>query len=310
MIPEKHPGAPAARGSRTAIRGAANGGRADRGGADGHSAEDGGGSMIREVRIQSVGDLMPLLTEQEYRRDLDRNRSSYLYRGMPNVDYKMVTSLRRNCKHLQKNLELAILQNFAKYAVREEPLVSRNIWQCMITGQHNGLPTRLLDWSQSPLVGLHFAVTEENLEAMEEHDCMVWRIDMQELYSLLPDRYQTVLSRTQTSIFNIKMMASITENLEQYDRDMKDQSMVIIEPPSTNDRIINQYSFFSIVPTEMDDIEDFLDRRTEHTVKYIIDRHLRWRVRDMLDQLNMSERIIYPGLDGLSKWIARHYYVK
>ena len=50
--------------------------------------------MIREVRIQSVSDLMPLLSEQEYRRDLDRYRSPYLYRGMPNVDFKMTTSLR------------------------------------------------------------------------------------------------------------------------------------------------------------------------------------------------------------------------
>jgi len=266
--------------------------------------------MIRDVRIQSVADLLPLLTEQEYRQDLDRNRSSYLYRGMPNVDYKMVTSLRRNCKHLQKDLELAILQNFAKYAIREDPNVSRNIWQCMITGQHNGLPTRLLDWSQSPLVGLHFAMTEENLENMEEHDAVVWRIDMQELYGILPERYQTAVNRLQSTIFNIKTMASITESLEQYDRDMKDQAMVIIEPPSTSDRIINQYSFFSIVPTAMSDIEGFLNQRTEHTVRYIIDRHLRWRVRDMLDQLNMSERIIYPGLGGLSKWIARHYYVK
>ena len=266
--------------------------------------------MIRTVRIQSVDALMPLLTEQEYRKDLDRYRSPYLYRGMPSSGFKMTTSLSRNCKQLQKTLEPAILQNFSKYAVREDPSVARNIWQCMITGQHNGLPTRLLDWSQSPLVGLHFAVTEENLEAMEDHDCMVWRIDMQELYSLLPERYQTVVHRTQSTIFNIKMLAGITESLEQYDRDMGKEAMVIIEPPSTNDRIINQYSFFSIVPTEMTDIEDFLNRRTEHTVKYIIDRHLRWRVRDMLDQLNMSERIIYPGLGGLSKWIARHYYVK
>ena len=45
-------------------------------------------------------------------------------------------------------------------------------------------------------------------------------------------------------------------------------------------------------------------------MKYVIDRKLRWRVRDMLDQLNMSERIVYPGLDGLSRWIARHYFVK
>jgi hypothetical protein len=60
----------------------------------------------------------------------------------------------------------------------------------------------------------------------------------------------------------------------------------------------------------IENIEGFLEEYTEDTVKYVIDRKLRWRVRDMLDALNMSERIVYPGLDGLSKWIARRYYVK
>ena len=60
----------------------------------------------------------------------------------------------------------------------------------------------------------------------------------------------------------------------------------------------------------MENVEDFLQEHTKNSVKYVIDRSLRWRVRDMLDQLNMSERIVYPGLDGLSRWIARHYYVK
>ena len=61
---------------------------------------------------------------------------------------------------------------------------------------------------------------------------------------------------------------------------------------------------------DMADVEGFLDRYTQNTVKYVIDRGLRWRVHDMLDQLNMSERLVYPGLDGLSRWIARHYFVK
>jgi len=266
--------------------------------------------MINEVTIRTLGDLMPLLTEQEYRPEMDRNRSTYLYRGMPDSGYKMTTSLSRNCKHLQRRLEPAILDNYAKYAVQEEDTVRRSVWYSMISGQHNGLPTRLLDWSHSALAGLHFAVTEDNLAEMGDHDCVVWRIDMEELYRLLPAKYQEAVMRTQSTIFTVPMLRSITESLEEYDRDMGDRAMVIVEPPSINSRIINQYSFFSIIPMEMTDIEGFLDQRTEHTVKYVIDRKLRWRVRDMLDQLNMSERIIYPGLEGLSKWIARHYYVK
>ena len=111
-------------------------------------------------------------------------------------------------------------------------------------------------------------------------------------------------------MFSVQMLNKIAGSLYQYDEDMGDRSMVIIEPPSTNDRIIMQYSFFSVIPMGMKNIEGFLDAHTQHTVKYVIDKQLRWRVRDMLDSLNISERLLYPGLEGLSKWIARHYYVK
>ena len=266
--------------------------------------------MIKEIEISNLDDLTQLITEQEYRTDLDRFRSSYLYRGMPDSSFKMETSLYRNCKHLQKQLEPAILENFAKYAVIGDPTIAESVWRQMILGQHYGLPTRLLDWTHSALVGLHFATAEDNMALMEEHDCMVWRIDMSEMLSLLPNRYQDIVNRKQSTIFSVDMLLEAADSLAEYDSDMGDHAMVIIEPPSINQRIVNQYSFFSIVPMDMPDIEGFLDTHTNNTIKYIIRADLRWRVRDMLDQLNMSERIVYPGLDGLSKWIARHYYVK
>ena len=266
--------------------------------------------MIQEIRISTTEDLMPLLTEQEYRPELGRNRSSFLYRGMPDSTYRMVTSLSRCCKGMQKTLEPAILNNLAKYAVREDPTIKESVWHLMITGQHNGLPTRLLDSSHSSLVALHFAMTEENLEEMDKHECVVWRIDMNEQINHLPEKYRLAVGREQTTLFSVEMLSKLAQSLEQYDEDMGDHSMVIIEPPSTNNRIIMQYSFFSVIPTDMKDIEKFLNDHTRNTVKYVIDRKLRWRVRDMLDSLNISERMLFPGLDGLSKWIARHYYVK
>ena len=266
--------------------------------------------MIKEVHITKVEELIPLLSDQEYRPELKRNRCNYVYRGMPNIEYKMTTSLRRNCKELERTLEPAILKNFAKYAVIEDPSVANSVWRQMILGQHHGLPTRLLDWTHSALVALHFSVSEENLENMAMHDCMVWRIDINELHALLPEKYQAIMRQNKVEVFSVDMLTQAASSLTQYDADMGQKSMVVIEPPSINQRIVNQYAFFSIIPLEMEDVEAFLDRHTEHTVKYVIDRDLRWRVRDMLDQLNMSERIVYPGLDGLSKWIARHYFVK
>ena len=106
------------------------------------------------------------------------------------------------------------------------------------------------------------------------------------------------------------MLTDVVPSLKQYDEDMKDNAMVVIEPPSIDPRIVNQYSFFSIVPNGIEDLETFLDKYTDNTIKYVISKDLRWRIRDMLDQQNISERIIYSGLDGLSSWLGRHYFVK
>lgn len=65
-----------------------------------------------------------------------------------------------------------------------------------------------------------------------------------------------------------------------------------------------------MIPSKMNDIEQFLDNETDNTTKYVIDKKLKWRIRDMLDQMNINERITYPGLDGLTMWIKRHYYVR
>ncbi|MBQ6645819.1 MAG: hypothetical protein IJM56_03965, partial [Clostridia bacterium] len=58
------------------------------------------------------------------------------------------------------------------------------------------------------------------------------------------------------------------------------------------------------------DIEAFFDAHTQETVRFVINKDIRWDIRDLLDQFNVNERIIYPGLDGLTKWITRHYFVR
>jgi len=145
---------------------------------------------------------------------------------------------------------------------------------------------------------------------MAENDCVVWAIDIEEINGLLPDDYQNKLKEEWSYLFTVEMLDEVVQCLDKYDDDMKSDAMILVEPPSIDQRIINQYSYFSVIPKNMDSIEAFLNAKTEHTSKYIIDKSLKWRIRDMLDQLNVNERIVYPGLDGLSSWIKRHYYVK
>lgn len=266
--------------------------------------------MVTTVVIDTMDKVMELLSEQERIEAIDRYRNAFLYRGMPNAAWKLCSSLKLNCKEKQKELEPIILRNFTKYAVIDDPEIGNSVWRQMIVGRHHGLPTRLLDWSHSPLIGLHFATTGESLNVLDKHDAVVWKIDMEELHSLLPERYQAPLKSNRTLAMSVDLLDGACPSLSQYDEDMGSDSMVIVEPPSIEPRIINQYSYFSLVPCNMDDIEGFLDKHTKNTVKYVVKKEIKWRIRDMLDQLNVNERVVYPGLDGLSKWLARRYYVK
>lgn len=266
--------------------------------------------MITVKHIDTIDGIKDLIFEQTYNAAIDRTRSSYFYRGMRNVAYDLTTSLSRNCKDAYAELEQPLLDNFINYVRIEDPSINESIWKAMVIGQHYGLPTRLLDWTHSTLVALHFANAEDNLDKLSQRDCVVWRIDLRDLNRNLPPKYQDYLNRKNTFVFSLDGLAELARDIRQYDQDMGDQAMVCFEPPSVDQRIVNQYSFFSAVPSGITDIEAFLDAHTENTVKYVIDKKLRWELRDILDQFNINERMIHPGTAGIAKWLARHYYVK
>ncbi len=265
--------------------------------------------MIKDILVKDIAGAMELIASQERNPDHNRLRSAFFYRGLPNADFHLSTSLQRNCKSKRKELEPILLANFAKYASMEEPQVKQSIWVQMILGQHHGLSTRLLDWTHSPLVALHFAM-DEALDNLDQHDCVVWRINARELMGLLPDQYRQKLDQNKTFIFSLDTLSQVAPSLEQYDCDLGDSSFAMMEPPSIDQRIVNQYSFFAVIPNDVNDIEKLLQDAPIESVRYIIRKEIRWDIRDMLDQFNVNERIIYPGLDGISRWLDRHYFVK
>jgi hypothetical protein len=70
---------------------------------------------------------------------------------------------------------------------------------------------------------------------------------------------------------------------------------------------VNQYALFSVVSPAEARLDDWLEQHPDLGGRILIPAELKWEVRDKLDQANITERVLFPGLDGISRWLARYY---
>jgi hypothetical protein len=81
-----------------------------------------------------------------------------------------------------------------------------------------------------------------------------------------------------------------------------------IEPPSLDTRILNQFALFSLMSDPASSLDQWVRTHPRLCRRVLVPAELKWEVRDKLDQANINERTLLPGLDGLSRWLERYYY--
>ena len=95
--------------------------------------------------------------------------------------------------------------------------------------------------------------------------------------------------------------------LHAFDRLGDDDFVVFFEPPSLDDRIVTQFALFSLMSRPTVRLDQGLSDHDHLRRRIIIPAGLKWEVRDKLDQANITERVLFPGLDGLSQWLKRYF---
>lgn len=256
---------------------------------------------MREIRVREWSELDAALYEGSWDPALERHRSSFAFRGMADASHHLEFGLARLGSGALR-LEEPILRTFRRYGRRLANVDDDSVWSWLAMAQHHGLPTRLLDWTFSPYVALHFMT--EDAERFTT-DGVVWAVDYVGAKRCLPPELACILDEEDANVFTAEMLARGAPTLKDLDA-LGDEVVVFLEPPSLDERIVNQYALFSICPraTRM---PAWLEAHPQLVRKIIVPAALKPEVRDRLDQANITERTLYPGLDGLSRWLARYY---
>lgn len=297
---------------------------------------DGSAVSITEIRIQSLGEFVDRVTPSAADPRTGRRRDTGVYRGSSRADAPLLTSLDRlggtSPPHQKAGLEEHILRNFIRYS---RPYIGHqpsNDWENLVVAQHYGVPTRLLDWTYSPLVAAFFATrlsstlntrpaesevepsvigpapgADEGTDGAADLERAVWRLDWQLVHRAFDFPALALFSADLDALFG--MEGQFTP-WRMFARPRKDPPFALLmEPPSVNQRLVAQAAVFTVCSDKWISFDSFL---VEHGLgsaltKFVIEDGAVALVRDQLDLVGVDERRLFPDLDGVAATLRRYY---
>jgi hypothetical protein len=258
----------------------------------------------------------------EYLQELGKlgfHNKSLWYRGIGNTNHKLIPSLFRHRTAKTKTEFRGVEENLNEtFRMRSFPYAdssrwgNEGDWDQLFFMQHYRVPTRLLDWSGSPLVSLHFALTSvhSNPSGAPSTDAAVWVLD--------PIAWNSaVYAGTR---FTGEVLSPKDSRLHRYAPGEVYDSSTNIPPVAmrgTNNsaRIVAQQGFFTIFGPEKKSMEQiFLEQKLESgermfpddcLIRFIFPKENVASMKEEMFALGVSEATIYPDLEGLALELKR-----
>ena len=212
------------------------------------------------------------------------------FRGHSDTGWTLVPSLGRYKFH--KWFENNVYYDFLTYGASWLPQ-GVDSWDTLFIMRHHGLPTRLLDWTQSFSTALYFAIRGCT------GDAALWILDP---YTLNKSTFDNEAIMHPQSDFDH----------EYYDyfigepRKKFPARALAILPNKATDRVLAQRGVFTIQKHREEDLNAVCKRALK---KLILPSAAVQEARNFLKLARTNEFNLFPGLDGLASWLRQEHEV-
>ena len=229
----------------------------------------------------------PIKTGEEIATDIIQQLSSaptgIWYRGHADTTWKLDPTIARETSpsiSLEKQLADEFERKIAYLDGVRYPLSKSELYFLM---QHHGLPTRLLDWTSSPLVALYFAVQNPKHDNV---DGCIWRLDPSQL----------------NRVYGLTELVEIDDDLFDPARTPK---VTAIRAHHTNVRMNAQKAEFT-VHRDYAPIEDDHAHTSALQKSLDIPRRAKKELRTKLLALGTDRATIFPDLDNIAQTVREN----
>ncbi|EKO3552128.1 FRG domain-containing protein [Vibrio fluvialis] len=225
--------------------------------------------------------------------------SDLWYRGIKDESMELIPGI---CwRNISSNREESLVAEFMTYYQNYSKCKPNNALELLALMQHYGLPTRLLDWSLSPLVSLYFALEQDNNNANR----VVWVI-RPHLLNELSLGFKGVV------VPNDFRQTMINDYLPRYMRsnnaDVPDMP-IALSLPLVNQRMTSQKGAFTLHGFNRNPVDKYISESGElGCIKMELkSEEFRQSILQELYSSGLKEDDVYQDLNSLSTRIMREY---
>ena len=258
---------------------------------------------------------VPILTADDLIRHFNDLPNNLIYRGHANADWALESSLERAlgktwCAAEARKFEDFSLDRFrARFHLYDHENIapeSKLAWLSIM--QHYGVPTRLMDFTESPYVALYFAL--EAYQPSTNADLAVFALDYTAVMEASIAHVRSKDSSFQETRQTVypKQDRVFEETVDRFSYDIA----WITEPERHNERLDRQGGCFLASGNLDRRIADALDLPAYNgcaILKYRIDHSLYPAIFALLRKMNVTSKSLYGDLDGLARSIRMEIQV-